>query len=368
LKRDNEAGRLGVVVGSATSLKTLTADATRSLAADEEEYVAKMASLLQRQDYDGAKSLQRKRAYLCLAAGIHSAADDLSIKSTALSSGSAVLLPATNHDGGLCTIKVLQSGTTPISSVVQLTHVRFLAMGKETPIEFPKGVTKGMDKDKGKKKGSVKGLHKGDAPFKGKGYGSHTTAKGSNKRIAAKAIYVGQDGYVQCIIVANTHFSLFTDATKGHDFNLLGLRYEARSQLLFLSAEGQSELCEHAAPFDHCLDHTATVQSVAPMTAGEFVTVAISVQKVNDNLWTQGGDPYIEIDGWDMDQTMLTRLKMWRYDESDHIGSNRIYIIHGMKVKHGWESWGSSSVPECCYRTAMEDVTDVAAIANWFSA
>jgi hypothetical protein len=69
-----------------------------------------------------------------------------------------------------------------------------------------------------------------------------------------------------------------------------------------------------------------------------------------------------------MDQTMLTRLKMWRYDESDHIGSNRIYIIHGMKVKHGWESWGSSSVPECCYRTAMEDVTDVAAIANWFSA
>jgi hypothetical protein len=85
-------------------------------------------------------------------------------------------------------------------------------------------------------------------------------------------------------------------------------------------------------------------------------------------LWTQGGDPYIEIDGLDMEQNMLTRLKLWRYDEADNIESNRFYIIHGLKVKQGWEAWGSGKVAECCYRTAMEDVTGVAAIAQWFCA
>jgi hypothetical protein len=331
-----------------------------------------LASLLASEDYDGASAWKKNREYQRLAAGKNSAADNQIVMSKATSFGGAAMqeatLPVLRHDVGHCTLKELQTATKAIPSVVNLTHVRFLAMGKETPIEFPKGETKGIDKDKSKKKGPGKGCNKGDASIKGKGYGSHTAAKGSSKRTAAKALYFGQDGYVQCIIVGSAQFLSFTDDTKGHDFNLQGLRYEARSELLFLSGEGQSEKCAHALPFEHCLDNTASVQSVESMTPGDFVTVAIAVQKVNTNLWTQMGDPYIEIDGLDMEQNMLTRLKMWRYDEADHIDTNRIYIIHGMKVKQGWEGWGSSKVPECCYRTAMEDVTDVAAIAKWFCA
>jgi hypothetical protein len=278
-------------------------------------------------------------------------------------------LPVLNHGVGHCTLKELQTATKAIPSVVNLTHVRFLAMGKETPIEFPKGETKGIDKDKSKKKGSGKGCNKGDASIKGKVYGSYTAAKGSSKRTsAAKALYFGQDGYVQCIIVGSGQSLSFTDDTKGHDFNLHGLRYEARSGLLFLSGECQSEKCAHALPFEHCLDYTASVHSVDSMTTGDFVSVAISVQRVTTDLWTQGGDPYIEIDGLDMEQNMLTRLKLWRYDEADNIVSNRFYIIHGLKVKQGWEAWGSGKVAECCYRTAMEDVSGVAVIAQWFGA
>ena len=86
------------------------------------------------------------------------------------------------------------------------------------------------------------------------------------------------------------------------------------------------------------------------------------------DLWTQGGDPYIELDGIDMEQNMLAKLKLWRYDETDNIQSNKCYIIHGLRVKQGWETWGSSKVAECCYRTALEDVNGVALIAQWFGA
>jgi hypothetical protein len=376
LKRDKESGRLGTAVSSAVPSKPTTDEPTSSLhheealrkaalkdAEDEKYYRAKLASLLASEDFNGASAWKKNREYQRLAAGQISAA---------VNQGAVIqdaTLPVLNHGVGHCTLKELQTATKAIPSVVNLTHVRFLAMGKETPIEFPKGEMKGIDKDKSKKKGSGKGCNKGDASIKGKVYGSYTAAKGSSKRTsAAKALYFGQDGYVQCIIVGSGHFLSFTDDTKGHDFNLQGLRYEARSGLLFLSGECQSEKCAHALPFEHCLDYTASVHSVDSMTTGDFVSVAISVQRVTTDLWTQGGDPYIEIDGLDMEQNMLTRLKLWRYDEADNIVSNKFYIIHGLKVKQGWEAWGSGKVAECCYRTAMEDVTGVAAIAQWFGA
>ncbi len=47
------------------------------------------------------------------------------------------------------------------------------------------------------------------------------------------------------------------------------------------------------------------------------------------------GDPYIEIDGWNMEERWLTRLTMWRYDEADNIEIDRIYIIYGMETEKG---------------------------------
>ena len=67
-----------------------------------------------------------------------------------------------------------------------------------------------------------------------------------------------------------------------------------------------------------------------------------------------------------MDALMLTNLKMWRYTPEDNIEKDRVYIIYGLKVTNGFGYNAGLSTPECCYRTAVEDVTDVHAIATSF--
>jgi hypothetical protein len=368
LKRDKDQGRLGNALFGIEAPRSTTHEETLRKAVvkdaeDEKIYRAKLASLLADEDFNGAAALKKNKESQRLCFRQISPIND---------HGAVIQDPTLmgfNRGVVYCTLKDLQTASKVIPSVVNLSHVRFLTMGKETAIEFPKGDIKGIDKDKCKKKGSAKGCNKGDASGKGKPYGSYMAAKGSSKRTsAAKALYFGQDGYVQCIIVGSGQTLSFTDDTKSHDFNLHGLRYEARSGLLFLSGESQSDKCDHTLPFEHCLDYTATVQSVDVMTTGDFVSIAISVQKVTTDLWTHGGDPYIELDGFDMEQNMLAKLKLWRYDETDNIQSNKCYIIHGLRVKQGWETWGSSKVAECCYRTALEDVSGVALIAQLFGA
>ena len=130
--------------------------------------------------------------------------------------------------------------------------------------------------------------------------------------------------------------------------------------------EAIAEECAQPTHFEHWPDNFVTMQSLESKSSGDFVTLAMTTSNVNQDLWTRSGDSYIELEGWDMDGKMVPKIKMWRYDESDNIETNRICIIHGLKVKDNW-NWGSSRVAECCYRTAIEDATDVPAIARLFS-
>ena len=94
---------------------------------------------------------------------------------------------------------------------------------------------------------------------------------------------------------------------------------------------------------------------------------------------TSAEEPYLVVHGTDWENVQTGPLRIWRYSEKD-LDANptgRIWMLRGMKVTYAtqWDSLSrgyiraqpESMIPEACVHTAIEDVTEVNAIMNFFS-
>ena len=93
-------------------------------------------------------------------------------------------------------------------------------------------------------------------------------------------------------------------------------------------------------------------------------------------MLTQTHEPYMNVAGMDMHRRASSSLRLWRYD-CDDVLDGRVYIIRGLKVvaEQHWDAYTEAyaSKPdgqhalECCYMTAVEDVTtnDVVSRCFW---
>ena len=86
-------------------------------------------------------------------------------------------------------------------------------------------------------------------------------------------------------------------------------------------------------------------------------------------------EPYLQITGVDTERASVGPLRLWKYEEGD-IKLGCAYVVRGLKVNNDrvWDAmkymWIRSpeapKIVECSGRTAIEDVTCVDAITQYF--
>ena len=130
-------------------------------------------------------------------------------------------------------------------------------------------------------------------------------------------------------------------------------------------------------PYDTSVSQDfATCQSVQDSHVGIYVAFVFRAYSVNVKHTTLKSEIYLEVYGVDTQHAATGSLRFWRFEEGD-IVDGHIYIVRGLKVAMG-QAWDESQqkyvaradLPrkvECTRRTAIEDVTEVDAIATLFS-
>ena len=257
----------------------------------------------------------------------------------------------------------------PIPSRVNLESVHILCVGKKRSVPG-KGGGKGKKKGKGKDKG------RGKEGVKGK----------VQDREEAQVVYLGQDGFVICTAAFGACVQKMPQELPVGLVDVQNLRPKP-GQTGLLHWEETTRVVKRmvktdggvpqAFPYDTSAvsQDLATCGYIQDSQLGQFVALVLLVISVEDK-WTEAtGDPYALVYGKDMDG-VATTLRLWRFEEGD-VQQGLIYIVRGLKVVADtyWnaDQWkyvprddGSKTV-ECGWRTALEDVTHVGAIAQYFS-
>ena len=107
---------------------------------------------------------------------------------------------------------------------------------------------------------------------------------------------------------------------------------------------------------------------------GSLIDVAMYI-RLCEQRHTGSGDPYLLINGFDMNGHNLWPVRLWRFEEGD-MQTNTTYMIRGLKVVH--EKYyceiqgkylpkpnGQKTV-DGCWRSAIEDVSQVSEITACF--
>ena len=118
-----------------------------------------------------------------------------------------------------------------------------------------------------------------------------------------------------------------------------------------------------------------TINLAQSLTVGEYVALAVRPQLVEQKE-TSKGEPYMVISGPDADGHNVTELRLWRFSLED-IRRGSTCIIRGLKIAipTQWDGQQGAYVQwlegpktfECTNRTAVEDVSHVEAITDFFS-
>ena len=262
----------------------------------------------------------------------------------------------------------LYEAEVPIPSRVTLESVQILCVGKIASVPS-KGGGKGKKRGKGKDKGRGKECGKG---------------KGQDRE-DAQVVYLGQHGFVICTAAFGTCVQKVPRELPVGLVDVQNLRPRP-GQTGLLHWEETTRVVKRlvgtfgAAPPAFTYDTSAVSQDLATCgyiqesQLGQFVALVFLAISVEDR-WTEStGDPYAVVYVKDMDG-VTTTLRFWRFEEGD-VQQGLVYIARGLKVVADtyWnaDQWkyvprddGSKTV-ECCWRTALEDVTHVSGIAQYF--
>ena len=200
-------------------------------------------------------------------------------------------------------------------------------------------------------------------------------------------VYLGQDGHVVCTWL-NCQAQMDRvpgNMAVGSLVNAIKLRPRpGQCDMVFWTEETRITLCldtmhrngPYVFPYDMTLCPAfCTCAFVQHCNLGDHVSIVLRVLGVTPKQTQGSGDPYLEVIGIDMDQTMVTPLRLWRYQDGD-MEENKTYIIRGLKVApakvwdaHQWQyiirADGSKAL-ECTSCTAVEDVSHIQAISAIF--
>ena len=250
----------------------------------------------------------------------------------------------------------------PIPSRVNLEYVHILCVGKKRSVPG-KGGGKGKKKGKGKDKG------------KGK----------AQDREEAQVVYLGQDGFVICTAAFRACVQKMPQELPVGLVDVQNLRprpgqtgllhWEETTRVVKRLVETDGGFPQ-AFPYDTSAvsQDLATCGYIQESQLGQFVALVFLAISVEDRWTESAGDPYALVIGRDMDG-VTTTLRLWRFEEGD-VQQGLIYIARGLKVVAAtyWDADRWKYVPrddwskavECCWRTALEDVTHVSGIAQYF--
>ena len=201
-----------------------------------------------------------------------------------------------------------------------------------------------------------------------------------------RVMYVGQNGYVICIAAFGADAQNVSDTIPAGLVDVVGVHPRAgQNGILYWDKNTQvvKRLQTHDAgalvfPYDVSAvnDDLATRQYVQQCVLGHFAALVFYVQSVEDKVTDSNGDPYALVHGIDMDGVATGALFFWRWEPGE-IETGYIYIARVLKVapETYWnnDQWkytprdDNSKTLQCCWRTALEDVTEVLDIAQYFS-
>ena len=404
--------RIPDVLGAVERLEEVYAGVASDFRAAEEEMVAKAAEAerqekcksleieierrVQEEDYEGAaKCFQEKRELLEEAKDTRRSGDANYIPTpqrTGTRSNDGAWT-GRQEQATLITIADLQAVNTIIPRLVNLQSVRVLSFSKvsSVPGNTAKGKNKGQaSKGKSKtksKNGTVQGQGKIKHVSKGKSVDTKDakTSKDNNDRQDGKWMYVGQDGYVIGIGVFGEDVNELNERLQGCLIDVHALRPRA-GQFGTIYWSEASKIVRHPEDTDagypkpFAYDVSTVTRDFATMTyiqetpKEEFVALVLRPRSVEERV-AATGERFLAIHGYDMDGMATGPIRLWRHETDDVIQGN-IYIIRGLKVTEAWQ-WsdeelryktktdGSKTV-ELTFRTAIEDVTEVADIAQFF--
>ena len=251
-----------------------------------------------------------------------------------------------------------------LPSVMCLQNVRVLSMSplSENP-----------------KRGNGKGKPNGKDKAKQKGNGK------SKERDDCRVMYVGDAGYVACIMAFVKAASMSTEDYVGCLVDITSVK-PRQGQLGIIEATAEtlvskrfesvrSELpCVFPYFTENVDDHFATMDHARRASINTHVDIVVRCTIVEERT-KDDGESYLIVYGVDMDGATVGPLRMWRFCENNAHAQN-IYIVRGLKVvadrqwsDHVWDyvtcTDGSKQL-QCDYRTAIEDVTHNLAITSIF--
>jgi hypothetical protein len=265
----------------------------------------------------------------------------------------------------------------PMPTEVQLQGVRVLSFSKISSVPGRKGKSKNKSKSKGK--GKDKSTGKGLDGKEGKG------SKTDNGRQDSKLAYVGQDKHCIAIAAFGDDVQQLPQSLLGCLVDVKGLRPRA-GQVGTLYWSEATIIVKRLERFDADVlpafeyatsavtQDLATIAHIQEYAKGVCVALVIRTQSVEEQ-WTQGDESYLLVHGYDMNAAATGALRFWKYEVGDII-EGKIYLIRGLKVvdEVSWsdEAWkyvpkedGNKTV-EITFRTALEDITDVKEVAQYF--
>ena len=254
---------------------------------------------------------------------------------------------------------------TPFPCAVKITACRVLCYGKPSTVAS-KGKNKGKGKDKGK--GS------------GKGGGKGQDSEMQNVQVC----YIGQaDGHIMCLAAFGSATAQVpsTMPTTIVDVSPLVPKPGVAGLLHFTDQTIMSPT-RLTTPTDFDYDtsavgnHLATLDLVQQSPIGHHLDLVIFVQSTEEKYTETKHELYIVVYGIDMAGQTTGALRLWRF-ESDDVQQGKTYIARGVRVAAvtAWNGEQNRYAPrddgaktvECCWRTALEDVSHVSDITSWFT-
>ena len=87
-----------------------------------------------------------------------------------------------------------------------------------------------------------------------------------------------------------------------------------------------------------------------------------------EQKYTKSSEPYLLVHGFDLERIATGSLRFWRHEQKeDSKCFGQLWFIRGMKVEYSkFSSPDWTKVAESCWCTAIEVVTDIAAIQKAF--
>ena len=269
--------------------------------------------------------------------------------------------------GRLSSIKDLSERLPSVCAPVQLEGVTLLAVGKvsEAP-RHEKGAGKGEQGKKGKKG------KKGKAPLQ-----------------PIQPVYFGDGlGNVICTLATGNSISRIPAAGRENAYvditalkpqaGELGVLYWTENTQMTLRLQPGDSGPPYVFPYDTIAEYSnnfASMTFAQECEVGTYVAIAMRVTDVQPKWTVDKSEPYMQLMGVDTEGVSVGPLRLWKYEEID-IELGNSYVVRGLRVNNDrvwneakWMWIRSAEAPkivECSVRSAIEDVTCVDAVTQYF--